>query len=124
MSIVDKFRDQFQEGKIAPPHDPELEKACPNLWELLTLTHWGEDGKVKRILPELVVNRVPGGFEVILKDHATCLQTSAFAPRLIDIAKALEAALLDSTKPLKPFQSFRNRSPKIPEEKSGQRKRR
>jgi hypothetical protein len=114
MSALEDMMGQALEGRVAAPDDDGLEKLCPDLWELLTLDQYKD--KTKRMLPELTVNRVPGGYEVTLKDHEMCLQVTTFSPILSAIGQALEAALHDPTRPWKPFQSYRNRKgPKVPE---------
>lgn len=114
MSALEQMMSQAIEGRISAPSDEDLEQSCPDLWELLTLDKYKDASK--RMLPEISVNRVPGGFEVTLKDHEMCLQITTFAPILMDIGRALEAALHDPTRPWKPFQSYRNRKgPKVPE---------
>jgi len=114
MSALEDMMSQAIEGRISAPSDDDLESSCPDLWELLTLDKY-KDGS-KRMLPELTVNRVPGGFEVSLRDHEMCLQITTFAPILMDLGRALETALHDPTRPWKPFQSYRNKKgPKVPE---------
>lgn len=118
MSALEDMMGQVVEGRVAHPDDPVVEKDCPDLWEFLTLDVYKD--KSKRMLPELTVNRVPGGYEVTLKDHEMCSQLSTFSPTLAGLAAALEAALHDPTRPWKPFQSYRNRKgPKLADAGSG-----
>lgn len=114
MSALEDMMGQALEGRVAAPDDDQLEANCPDLWELITLDQYRD--KSKRMLPEISINRVPGGYEVTLKDHEMCLQVTTFSAKLSGIAEALEAALHDPTRPWKPFQSYRNRKgPKVPE---------
>lgn len=114
MSALEDMMSQAIEGRITAPTDDELESTCLDLWELLTLDRY-KDGS-KRMLPELTVNRVPGGYEVSLRDHEMCCQVTTFSRQLHLIGPALETALHDPTRPWKPFQSYRNKKgPKVPE---------
>lgn len=115
MSALEDMMGQALEGRVSAPSDEGLETLCPDLWELLTLDQYKD--KSKRMLPEITVNSVPGGYEVTLKDHEMCLQVTTFASTLGGLGTALEAALHDPTRPWKPFQSYRNRKgPKVPEQ--------
>jgi len=106
---------QAIEGRVTAPHDDAVEQECPDLWEILTLDQYAD--KSKRMLPEISINRVPGGYEVSLKDHEMCQQLTTFCPTLAEAAKALETALHDPTRPWKPFKSYRNqKGPKVPED--------
>lgn len=112
MSVLQEQTGRVLEGRVTLPDDDQVEKDCPELWEYLTLDQY--NGGVKRMLPEITVNRVPGGYEIALKDHELCQQLSTFSPTLGGLAGALEAAMHDPTKAWKVFQSYRNRKgPKI-----------
>lgn len=116
MSIIDDLKTLRGEGRTAPPTDDLVSEPCPLLWELLTADRY-KDGS-PRILPEISISRVPGGYEATLRDHEMWMQVSAFVGRLADLPVALEAVLRDPTRPWRPFQSYRNKKgPQLEQEK-------
>jgi len=123
MRLIDQLQKAVAAGGVAPPADDVLASRCPNLWEMITTDRWGDDSE--RMLPEIAIERVPGGYKVTLKDHALCIRKSALCLALDECWGALERALTDSSTPWESFTSYRNRKgPKVPEEKSSGRKKR
>lgn len=114
MSRIDELAYEVGGGRITPPTDPELEAACPFLWDYLTVDRWKDD--TARILPRITISRVPGGYKVVIQDDGLWVQKSVICQRLQDVAVALEKGLLDQLLPFEPFKSFRNKSgPKVPD---------
>lgn len=125
MSRLDDLADELQGGRITPPDDEALEKACPYLWDYLTVDKW-KDGSA-RLLPRITVDRVPGGYKVCLQDDGLWVKKTVIVQTFAGIAEALEKGLLDAQLPFEPFKSFRNKSgPKVAEgeKKTGRGKRR
>lgn len=123
MRLIEKLAAMVAEKAVMPPSDADVEKIAPNLWEMLTLDKWG-DG-TERLLPQIVIERVPGGYRATLKDDSLCIRKSALVNRLADVPAALEAVLVDEGIPWETFKSYRNRGgPKVPGEKTTGRKKR
>jgi len=124
MRLIEQLAKAVAERRMQPPADPDVEQGAPFLWEMLTADTWA-DG-TERILPQIVIERVPGAYKVTLKDDALCIRKSCLVPRWCDIVALLERALADEELPWEGFKSYRNRQgPKVPGEKSTrQRKRR
>lgn len=121
MRLIEQLQQAVAAGGMAPPADDQVEQRCPNLWEMLTTDKWGD--ATDRILPEMVIERVPGGYKVTLRDHALCIRKSALCLTLGDAWDALERALTDSTTPWEAFASYRNKKgPKVEEAPSTRRK--
>jgi len=123
MSRLDDLADELQGGRITPPDDPELENACPFLWDYLTVDRW-KDGTA-RLLPRITIDRVPGGYKVCLQDDGLWVKKTVIVHTLAGIPEALEKGLLDAQLPFEPFKSFRNKQgPKVPEgeKRPGQRR--
>jgi hypothetical protein len=111
------------ERKMAPPADPDVEQSAPFLWEMLTADAWA-DG-TERILPQIVVERVPGAYRVSLKDDSLCIRKSCLVARWCDLISTLEKCLADPELPWESFKSYRNKGgPKVPGEKTPGRKKR
>jgi hypothetical protein len=106
-SPVERLVQQALLQRVAPPPDEVLEIECPNLWELLTLDQYAP-GK-PRLLSELVITRVPGAFQVVLKDHDTGQQKGCLSLTLENMSEQLEKALLDPLVPWLPFKSYKNK---------------
>jgi len=106
MSIVDRLRKEGPLGSVTPPADGTLEKACPLLWEMLTLDRYKD--RADRVLPEVKIRRISGGYEATLQDHETCQQISAVALTWEAIPAALEATLASGSVPWRPFKSYVN----------------
>lgn len=122
MRLIEQLQQMVAAHTVAPPDDPDLEAAAPNLFELLTMDKWADGSD--RILPQLIVERVPGGFKATLKDDSLCIRKSALCNRLGDLPAALEKALLDQEQPWESFKSYRNKGgPKLPEQPSTSRRR-
>lgn len=112
MSVLEEQTARVLEGRITKPDDDATERNCPELWEFLTMDQYADGSK--RMLPEIVVHRTPGGYEATLKDHELCQQLSTHVHTLSGVGDALELAMHDPAKTWKPFQSYRNRKgPKI-----------
>jgi hypothetical protein len=113
MGILDDLSTAASERTISPPVDPDLEEACPGLWEMLVVDRWG-DG-TERVLPRIIVDRVAGGFMVTLQDDSLFIKKSVFCAKLAGMGQALETALRDPERPwLRIEKSFRNRhGPKV-----------
>lgn len=105
-SIVDTLRGREGAGRIVAPNDDETERQWPWLWELLTVDRYRD--KTTRHLPELLIRRVSGAYEVTLRDHASRQQKTAYALTLAGLWESLEAALVDPTRPWKPYDSYLN----------------
>lgn len=103
--VIDMF-EQRQAKRTTPPDDDEIRLGYPAVWQLLTMDRYpaGAD----RFLPEVVINRVDGGYQAELRDHETCSKKTAYAPKLLDVVKALETAVRDPNVPWMPFKSYRN----------------
>jgi len=123
MRLIEQLQQMVAAHVVRPPDDPEVEAACPNLWEMVTIDKWG-DG-TDRMLPQLVIERIDGSYKITLKDHSLCIQKSAVANRLQDLPAALEKALVDQEMPWESFKSYRNKQgAKVPEQPSPSRKKR
>ena len=113
MALLDDLAKTISEGRIAPPDDPDTEKACPTLWVFLTQHQWG-DGTV-RMLPQIVIERIGGGYRVTLRDDSLCVRKGATCVTLSEAFTALEKALVDGSVPWEDFKSYRNKQgPKVP----------
>ena len=106
MNIVEARLAAKKAGGCLPVQDPALEQHCPNLYQYLTVNF--KSGSKDRVMPEIVINRVPGLFQAVLKDHVTCEQIEAYAATWDGLAPALEAALTAEAPAWKPMKSYRN----------------
>lgn len=106
MSLIDRLRKEAPNGHVQPPNDEALAKACPLLWEMLTLDQYRD--KSDRILPEVKIRRVGGGYEVVLQDHETCTQIGAVSLTWEGLPAALEAALGATSTVWRSFKSYVN----------------
>jgi hypothetical protein len=123
MGKLEELAKAVADRTVTPPDDPEVEQSCPFLWEMLTKSKWGDDSE--RILPRVVIERISGGYKVILQDDSLCIRKEAFCKTLAECPQALEKALNDDETPWETFKSYRNRGgPKVPEAKKGGRQRR
>lgn len=123
MRLIEQLQQMVAANVVLPPDDPEFAEQCPNLWEMLVTDKWG-DGTA-RMLPQLAIERISGGYKATLKDHSLLIQKSAVANRLCDVPKALEAALCDQAVPWEIFKSYRNKAgAKVPEQPSTSRRKR
>lgn len=124
MSRLDELAEKISQGRVEPPAEEMLLEECPFLWEMMTTDKWGDD--TDRILPQLVIDRIGGGYRITLKDDALCVMKRATSVSLQGLFKALEEALLSPDVPWESFRSYRNKKgPKVPEaEKKGGRKKR
>ncbi len=123
MRRLEELAKAVAERRMNPPDDPEVEKAAPFVWEMLTIDTWGDGSE--RIMPQLVIERVPGGYKIVLKDDSLCIRKSALATHWCDLLTALEAALVDDELPWETFKSYRNRQgPKVPDGKASRQKKR
>jgi hypothetical protein len=94
---------------VRPPADPELEHSCPLLWELLTLDSYS-DG-TNRVLADLRIERMSGGYVVTVLDHASNQQASAYAATLSTAARALELQIGSGEDCWRPYKSFKVKDP-------------
>jgi len=116
MRLLEQLQAAVAAGGCAPPADDHLEAQCPNLWELLTVDRWADD--TIRILPEITIERVPGGFKATIKDHSLLIRKSALCLTAGEVFTALETAISDVSTPWEGFQSYRNKKgAKVIEEK-------
>ena len=123
MRQLEALAKMVAERRMNPPDDPEVQKIAPFLWEMLTIDAWGDGSE--RIMPQIVVERVPGGYKVTLKDDSLCIRKSALVLHWADLVAGLEAALVDDALPWETFKSYRNRQgPKVPGEKTPRQKKR
>ena len=109
MSYIDDLARQRVDGTMQAPPDDLVRDSCPLLWELLVLDTYDDKEHTKRVMPEIVVGRVNGGYAVTVKDHETCQQKQLFALRWAEIPQEVERALSDPTRPWYAFKSFKNR---------------
>jgi hypothetical protein len=106
---VDSLRPGQGAARITAPNDDRLAERCPFLWEILTLDRYSDD--TVRILPEVVIRRLPGAYEVTLRDHASRQSKSVAFLEAASLWDALEAALSDPTRPWRPYDSYLNPDP-------------
>jgi hypothetical protein len=122
MGKLEELARAVAERKMPPPDDPEVEAGCPFLWEMLTKERWADD--TERILPRVVIERIPGAYKVILQDDSLCIRKETIAKTLQECPRALEKVLNDEDVPWESFKSYRNKGgPKVPEAKKGGRRR-
>lgn len=107
--LVEQLLGRGTSGRIAPPTDPSLEKRCPLLWGLLTQDTY-RDSTV-RVLPSIKIERVVGGYEATLQDHASHQQITVALLTLDDLAKALERALGKGGDQFREYRSFKVKDP-------------
>ncbi len=123
MQLLEQLARMVADRKMLPPTDPDVEKVAPFLWEMITQDQWA-DG-TERLLPQIVVERVPGAYKVTLKDDSLCIRKSCLCSKWSDLIQALEACLADPDLPWDTFKSYRNKGgPKVPGEKTSSRKKR
>lgn len=79
------------------------------MWGLLTVDTY-RDGTV-RVLPTLKIERVTGGYEVTLQDHASHQQVSVQIACLGDVGGALEAVLRKGGDAFREYKSFKVKDP-------------
>lgn len=115
--FLDSLRKDLGDGHITPPCDPQTEKDCPHLWQVLTQSKWADD--TERILPIIKVERVPGAYRATLQDDSLGQKKTVYVKRLCDLADALEAALVSQDVPWEQFKSYRNKTPKVKQPKKG-----
>lgn len=60
------------------------------------------------MLPEIVISRVDGGYQVVFKDHDTCQKKTTLALQLMDVPRAIEDVLNSATVPWVRFKSYTN----------------
>jgi hypothetical protein len=118
MSRLDDLAQKIGGGGVAPPQEEALFETCPFLWEMLTMDKWADGSE--RLLPEMVISRVPGGYKITLKDDSLCIRKSVVAPTIEALWKALEDAIVRDDVPWENFKSYRNKKgPKVPEATKG-----
>jgi hypothetical protein len=83
------------------------EHETPNLWQMLTMDQYA--GGIQRLLSEIVITRVDGAYQVVIKDHDTGKQKACQALTLLNVPDALEKALLSSDVPWTQFKSYKNK---------------
>jgi len=105
-SVIEELKGIATGRRIAPPDDPEVEEQCRKFWQWATETDAGE-GRI-RLLPDISLSRVTGGWKLVLKDIETSLCKKGTVQRLEDLARACEAILCDVTIPWEPFQNLKN----------------
>jgi hypothetical protein len=108
-SLVHELLARAGGREVGCPADDDLPEQCPYLWELLVLDRYA-DGTV-RVLPSVRIERVHGGYEVTLQDHASNLQCSVYVSRLKDWPTIMEARMVSSAGAWRPFTSFKVRDP-------------
>lgn len=106
-SAVERLLQDALKRRIPEPDDPECEHAFPNLWEFLTLDQYA--GGLERILGEITIVRIPGGYRATIKDHDTGKAKSASSLTLLDCFRGLEEALCDPNCPWIDFKSYKNK---------------
>jgi len=123
MRQLEQLAKMVAERRMNPPDDPDVEKTAPFLWEMLTVDAWA-DG-TERLMPQIVIERVPGGYKATLKDDSLCIRKSVLVLHWASIIAALESTLGDDKVPWEAFKSYRNKGgPKIPGEKTSRPKKR
>lgn len=90
--------------RISAPNDETLQGLCPFLWELLTLDQYSDGSP--RALAEIVLRRVPGGYEASVRDHASRQAKAVTFLESCLMWEALEAVLCDPTRPWKVYDSY------------------
>jgi hypothetical protein len=103
MSLIDDLAANNGKRMMTPPTDERLEKGCPLLWSMLVQAEFA-DG-TQRVMPDIIIRRVTGGYEVTLRDHDFCLQKTAMTRTMDGAFKALEKSLADPEAPWKPYAS-------------------
>ena len=76
---------------VTPPDDAAVERDCPLLWQMLTLSLYAD--RTERVLPTITINRIDGGYKVVLQDHASRKQLVVKVLSLGLLAASLEQAM-------------------------------
>lgn len=103
---VESLRTGDTKRRCSPPPDDETEAKAPLLWEVLTVDLYS-DGST-RLLPEIVIRRASGVYEIQLRDHASRQKKSGALLTLATLVDALEALLCDPTRPWSVYDSWCN----------------
>ena len=108
MSILQEMAHERADAKVAPPDDADLERGCPNLWEFLTLSEWGNGER--RVLPRIIIDRIPGGYMATLQDDSLLAKLSVQVLKIAEVPAYLEAAMAsDHPAWIHMEKSFRNK---------------
>jgi hypothetical protein len=90
-SGVAMLADKARAKGVTAPYDPDTEEAAPLFWELCT-TSVNADG-TERLLPDLRLTRVGGGWQCVIQDVETSQETRFQFGAILDLARAAERHL-------------------------------
>lgn len=112
------MRREAADTRLTPPNDAYVSVECPLLWELLTQDRY-RNGEV-RVLPTIRIERISGGYEVVLQEHSVRKQVRTIVLRLGEVAEALERCLTADLDAWRPYDSPKVRERDLmPKEKKG-----
>lgn len=107
-SPVEILEAKARNKTIAKPYDPDTAEACPLFWELVTLDRYPKNDK-DRLLPEIRLSRIDGGWLAILQDIETGYETRFEFTAMLDLARAAEKALGSGKTVWKAFMNHKNK---------------
>jgi hypothetical protein len=106
MSLIEELFGNGRHPGIAPLNDEQGEKSYPLLFEMLNQREY-KDGTT-RCPPTILIRRVAGALEIVLRDDDFCVQKVATSKTWAGLGKALERALGD---PESPWREYKSRVP-------------
>jgi hypothetical protein len=105
-SIVDTLNEKAKAKSVQAPYDPDTAEACPFFWELVTKDRY--DAERDRLLPEITLTRVDGGWEAVIRDIETSQETRFAFGAFLELARAAEKHLVSARGLWKPFKNRKN----------------
>lgn len=84
------------------------------LWSLLTMDRYS-DG-TRRVLPTIKIERLSGGYEIVLQEHSSRKQCTVRVNRLDAIPKALERLISRDMDCWRPYDSHKVKAKDLGEE--------
>jgi hypothetical protein len=104
--IVAELEASARAKRTPPPYDPDTADQCPLFWQLVTQdqTKTGE----QRLLPDVKLTRVPGGWLCAIQDVETAQETRFTFEALRELALAAERHLTSGKAVWLPFKSMKN----------------
>jgi hypothetical protein len=105
-SIVQALTAKAKTKSVQPPYDPDTAEACPLFWEVVTMDRY--DADTDRYLPEIMLTRVDGGWEAVIRDIETSQETRFCFVTFVELPQAAEKHLASPRGLWRPFRNRKN----------------